>query len=197
MFLHGDILFSQLGSNENAISAVTRGYRDARINHMGVVLTNLKGLFVLEAFPPEVRVTQLEVFLRRSADPVTGAHRYILARLTSPHRSMIPAAISYGLERRNVPYDDLYMTDEGALYCSELVVDMFRYANGGLDFFVEEPMSFRDPATGEILPAWIEYYARFGLDVPESAPGSNPGAISRDERIDVVHVQGPPAGYSP
>src|SRR5688572_13665357 len=68
MFEHGDLVFSQIGSDANAISAVTEGYRGARVNHMGVVVKNHKGFFVLEAYPPEVRVTQLDVFLRRSSD---------------------------------------------------------------------------------------------------------------------------------
>jgi len=195
MHAHGDLIFTQIGSDANAISAVTRGYKGARLNHMGVVVRNSYGWFVLEAFPPEVRVTQLDVFLRRSADPVDNRQRYIVARLDANYRHLIPAAVKFGLSRRDVPYDELYLTDQTALYCSELVVDMFRAANGGSEFFAERPMSFRDVATGEIHPAWVEYYAKFGMDVPDGQPGSNPGDISVDNRLVVTAVQGPPSGY--
>ena len=195
MLKHGDLIFSQLGTDENAISAVTRGLRGARLNHMGVVLKNNFGWFVLEAFPPEVRVTQIDVFTRRSADPVFGHERYLALRLKVAHAHLIPKAIQYGLAQRDTPYDDLYLTDPTALYCSELIVDMFRSANGGNEFFVERAMSFRDPATGQVHPAWIEYYAKFGMAVPDGEPGSNPGDISSDLRMDLVAVQGPPSGY--
>jgi Permuted papain-like amidase enzyme, YaeF/YiiX, C92 family len=196
MFAHGDLVFSQIGTDANAISAVTEGFKGARVNHMGVVVENPKGMFILEAFPPEVRVTQIDVFLRRSADPLNGRQRYLVSRLKAAHRHLIASSIKYGLNQRNIPYDDLYLTDSAALYCSELVVDMFRYANGGQEFFPEHAMSFRDLATGEIHPIWIEYYAKFGMEVPEGQPGSNPGTISKDSRLDLVTVQGPPAGYS-
>lgn len=194
MFQHGDLLFTQIGSEHNAISAVTEGYRGARVNHVGVVVRNNKGVFVLEAFPPEVRVTQFEVFLRRSND-TSGNPRYIGARLSLAYAQLIQPAIEFGLSRRNVPYDELYLTDERALYCSELLVDMFKAANNGVPFFAEHPMSFRDPVTGEILPAWVEYYERFGMDVPDGEPGSNPGDISKDLRLVVLQVIGNITGY--
>lgn len=194
MFEHGDLIFSQIGSDTNAISSVTEGYRGARVNHMGVVVRNPVGVFVLEAFPPEVRVTNINVFLRRLHD-VQGMPRYMLGRLKGPYQELIPAAVAYGLGKRDIPYDQLYLTDELALYCSELVVDMFKAANGGNPFFPEKPMSFRDLVTGEVLPEWVAYYERFGMEVPEGDPGSNPGDISRDLRLEIYRVEGAIAGY--
>ncbi len=196
MFSHGDLLFTQLGPGDNAISAVTEGYRGARVNHVGVILINNKGTFVLEAFPPEVRVTQIDVHLKRSQD-VEMKPRYICARLKLPFTKLIVPAVQYGLSRRNIPYDELYLTEESALYCSELVVDMFRYANSGGDFFPENPMSFRSLVTGEILPAWSAYYRQFGMEVPDGEPGSNPGDISKDPRLTIVEVVGKLSGYRP
>lgn len=196
MLKHGDLIFSQIGTDANAISAVTTGFRGARLNHVGLILENNLGWFVLEAFPPEVRVTQIDVFTRRSADPISGRERYLVLRLKQPHITLIPNAVKYGLAKRDTPYDELYLTDPAALYCSELLVDMFRFANGGVEFFPERPMSFRHPVTGQILSAWTEYYAKFGMSVPDGQPGSNPGDISNDTRLDFVVVQGPPSGYN-
>jgi Permuted papain-like amidase enzyme, YaeF/YiiX, C92 family len=195
VYHHGDLVFSQIGTNANAISAVTRGYNGARLNHMGVIVKNNAGWFVLEAFPPEVRVTQIDVFKRRSANPLGAEERYVVMRLASTHRALISPAVQYGLSVRDTPYDQLYLTDPTSLYCSELVVDMFRSANGGMEFFAERPMSFRDRVTGQVLPAWVEYYDKFGMSVPDGQPGSNPGDISTDVRLDLVEVQGPPGGY--
>jgi uncharacterized protein YycO len=194
MFKDGDLIFTQIGSADNAISAVTEGYRGARVNHVGVVVNNGIGIFVLEAFPPEVRVTNIEVYLRRSED-MQKQRRYIHARLKSQETHLIPRAIDFGLAKRNIPYDIVYLTGEEALYCSELIVDMFKYSNGGLEYFKESPMSFRNLGTGEILPYWVEYYERFGMDVPQGEPGSNPGDLSRDPKIEVVEVYGPISGY--
>ena len=196
MFKTGDLLFTQIGPPDNAISAVTEGYRGARVNHMGVVVLNKYGTYVLEAFPPEVRVTSLAVHLRRSESKLESP-RFIHARLADEYQPLIPGAIFYGLARRDVPYDAVYLTDELALYCSELVVDMFKHANGGVEFFSEHPMSFRDPATNEIHPSWIAYYEKFGMDVPDGEPGSNPGDISRDPRLHILQVVGEITGYTP
>lgn len=196
MFSHGDLLFTQIGAGDNAISAVTEGYRGARVNHVGIILINNKGTFVLEAFPPEVRVTQVDVHLKRSQD-VQMKPRYICARLNEPYTELIAPAVEYGLSRRNIPYDELYLTDASALYCSELVVDMFRYANADEVFFPEKPMTFRSPFTGEILPAWTAYYRHFGMEVPDGEPGSNPGDISKDSRLTIIEVAGKLTGYRP
>ena len=168
----GDLVFACIGPMTDAISAVTRGYRGALLNHVGIAVENEKGLFVLEAFPPEVRVTNWEVCARRTLATAGGADRpYMVGRLRPP-------------------YDRLYSTDQQALYCSELIVDMFAKANGDAPFFPERPMSFRDPATGEILRAWREYYQYFGMDVPDGEPGSNPADLSSDKRLEIISVVG-------
>lgn len=192
----GDFIFTQIGDSDNAISAVTEGYRGARVNHMGVLIETPLGKFVLEAFPPEVRLTNLKIHINRSKDP-QGTPRYILARLQPEHRHLIKEAISYGLEQRDIPYDRRYLTNNAALYCSELVVNMFRHANGETAFFEEKPMNFRDLRTGEIHEYWKDYYNNFGMEVPEGEPGSNPGDISKDNRLFVYEVVGEITGYRP
>lgn len=192
----GDLIFSCIGPMTDAISAVTEGYHGARINHVGVAVMNRKGLYVLEAFPPEVRVTNWEVYARRTEHPRGASQRFLVGRLSASHQHLVPAAITHGLALRDLPYDELYSTDSQALYCSELVVDMFAAANGGGPFFQEQPMSFRDQTTGEILPFWIDYYAYFGLPVPQGDPGSNPAALSLDERLEIVAIEGPIPGLT-
>lgn len=185
----GDLVFSYIGREGNAISAVTAGYGGGRVNHVGVIVRNGFGLFVLEAFPPEVRLTHIDVFARRSQDE-SGIERMMFGRLEAPYAALIDSAIRYGLDQRDIPYDRLYLSDEAKLYCSELVVDMFKYANDGVEFFAETPMSFRDNVSGEIHPEWIAYYAYFGLGVPDGHPGSNPGDISLDPKVAIYDIRG-------
>lgn len=191
----GDLIFTQIGSPENAISAVTEGYCGARVNHVGIVVESPLGIFVLEAFPPEVRLTNIKVYLNRSRD-ANGNPRYILARLKPEYKHLLPEAISYGLKQRDIPYDHLYLAGKAALYCSKLIIEMFKHANGGMPFFKETPMSFRYIETGEIHEYWIKHYDYFGMDVPEEEPGSNPGEISKDEKLNIFDVVGDITGYN-
>lgn len=190
----GDLVFTEIGSPLNAISAVTEGYRGARVNHVGCVLDNQFGKFVIEAFPPEVRLTHIKIYLHRSHDE-RGNPRYLVARLKPEYRHLIPAAIYHGLQQRDIPYDRLYMAGVPSLYCSELMVEMFRYANGGLPFFKESPMTFKNAETGEFHDYWVKYYDYFGMPVPEGVMGSNPGAMSRDPKLYVYNVVGDITGY--
>lgn len=75
-------------------------------------------------------------------------------------------------------------------YCSELIVDAFKYANSNLEFFPEEPMSFRDETTAEILEYWKKYYALLGRPVPVGEMGSNPGKFSLSNKINILHRYG-------
>ncbi len=90
--------------------------------------------------------------------------------------------------------DDTYVKQppsEDAYYCSELVVDAFKYANGGNEFFPEEPMSFIDMNTGEVHEYWIRYYNKYlGMELPVGEPGSSPGHISLSPKIKIVHRYG-------
>ena len=192
----GDLIFTQIGSSANAISSVTEGFQGARVNHMGVIVKTSYGIHVLEAYYPEVRLTNVATHIRRSRDNMQNP-RYMMGRLKNNHDHLIPEAISYGLQQRDIPYDQLYLTDESALYCSELVVDMYKHANNGEEFFAEHPMSFRDTETGEVHAAWVSYYEYFGMPVPQNEPGSNPGDISKDNRIHIYDVVGDISGFQP
>ncbi len=183
----GDLLFQDLECLDAcpAIEAVKLGFHDSRISHVGMFLAVGGVPYVIEAYPPEVRLTPLAVFLRRSRDRLSRP-RICVGRLRDPFRRLIPGALAQALALRGLPYDRVYLTGEDAYYCSELVVDAFKRANDGEEFFPEEPMSFRDPRTGEILEYWIRYYAFFGRPVPEGEPGSHPATISLSARLSIV-----------
>ena len=70
------------------------------------------------------------------------------ARLKDEFHALIPAALKFARSTIGIPYDGRFGEDGSALYCSELVVDAFWYANGSKPFFEENPMSFSDPETG-------------------------------------------------
>ncbi|MFO7446833.1 MAG: hypothetical protein R6W90_10735, partial [Ignavibacteriaceae bacterium] len=80
-------------------------------------------------------------------------------------------------------------------YCSELIYLAALKANDEKPFFSLQPMTFKDPDTGEFYPAWVKYYEDLYIKIPEAEPGLNPGSISLSDKIAIVHVYGIPEGW--
>lgn len=185
----GDLLFEDLdcGPLCDAIEDVTTGYQNARLSHVGLAARDESGrIVVLEAVSKGVVATDMPTFLNRAAE-AGGRPRVIVGRLKSPYRRLIPAAIEHAVALKGKPYDRSFAIDNDAYYCSELVYETFRKANGGEAVFPLEPMTFKDPKTQQTQPAWEEYFAELGIDVPEGQPGINPGGISRSPALTIIH----------
>jgi hypothetical protein len=161
----GDLLFHITGRG-NAITAVTPGMTDHVAIYVG------KGM-VVEAFPGKgVTETPLSTVLHRSDG------YYVAARVgeACPHKSIQQARTYIGL-----PYDSLYLADNDAIYCSELVQLSF-VNRRSQPLFLPVPMSFHD-SLGHITPFWVEFYNRHGMSVPEGQPGSNPGEMMQRKGV--------------
>lgn len=187
IFQFGDILFQDIGCGAvcDAINGVTPGFRNAEINHCGMVFSQDGEWHVLEAISPKVRSTNLESFLNRTLDQ-RSRPRIMVGRVSTALSHLIPGAIDFCLGRVGIQYDPLYYPDDKGFYCSELIVDGFTFSNANQPVFPEYPMSFRDPVTGEILDFWKKYYAYFNVPVPDGVPGSNPGRLSLDPNIEII-----------
>ncbi len=193
----GDLFFQDLDAGPlcDAIEKVTRGCRGAKFSHVGVVARSADGgVIVIEAVPEGVQETALAEFLARSRD-ATGGPKVVVGRLRPPHLDLIPGALEAGRALLGRPYDGVFAIDNDRYYCSELVYEVFRRANGGRPLFELVPMTFRDPATGTTMPAWTDYFRKLGAPVPEGEPGINPGGISRSPEIEIVHAYGKPTGW--
>ena len=190
-FQNGDILFQDLGCGpvSDAINGVTPGYADAELNHCGIVRVAQGSIAVVEAISPKVRAVPLDVFLKRHVDE-KNRPTVMVGRVTQEIYNLVPAAVEFCLERAGLRYDPLFMPGETNFYCSELIVEGFRVANGGDPVFPKTPMTFKNPQTGEILPFWVQYYSSFGVEVPEGVPGLNPGTLSLDPRIQIIDQLG-------
>lgn len=164
----GDLLFC-LSPDGNDITDVTEGIDGARIDHVGIVV----GSDVLEAVHDGVVLTSIDSFLSRRDSLVMAAR---LIDTLGLHRS-----VERALQYLGRPYDFLFMPDDSAFYCSELVQACYLDAEGQ-QVFPTIPMSFHDE-TGKVTSYWKDYYARRGLEVPEGAPGSNPGNLSRSRKL--------------
>jgi hypothetical protein len=193
----GDLLFQDLdcGPLCDAIEKVTTGFRGANFSHVGVVARDDGGnLVVIEAVSSGVEVTPLQTFLDRSFD---ARHRpkVVVGHLKKPYRHLTPSALKKALALKGKPYDKVFAVDNEAYYCSELIYEIFLRANDNSPVFVLQPMTFKNPDTGETLAAWEEYFSELGVSIPEGQPGINPGGISRSPVLSIVYAYGAPSCY--
>lgn len=165
--LPGDLLFHVV-SEGNAITEVTPGMIDhvailisadsvfEAVPHGGVQITPVDSLKAQEGHWLQARVDNADV-----VQSIANARRYL-----------------------GLPYDSLYLADNDAIYCSELV--QFAYVDRqGRRLFQPIPMSFHDDS-GMILPYWIDFYRRNGMTVPEGQPGTNPGELSQRPAVRIL-----------
>lgn len=193
----GDLLFQDLDAGPlcDAIEAVTQGCRGAKFSHVGIAARPKDGQVVaIEAVSAGVKVTPLGEFLARSHD-ARGRPKVVVGRLRPAYRYLIPRALDEANALLGKPYDKVFAIGNDGYYCSELVYEAFRRANAGRPVFDLAPMTFKDPATGEPMTAWVEYFHKLDAPIPEGQPGINPGGISRSPCVRIIHAYGTPAGW--
>ena len=182
----GDFLFQDLdcGPLCDAIEAVTPGLDGRHFSHVGLVEVRGDSTFVWEAISAGGVVrTPLARFVARVPEPAALVHM----RLTPKHAVLVPAALRFCESVHRTPYDAVYLLDNDAYYCSELLYDAFRFANGGTAVFELHPMTFKAPATGSFDPAWVTYYQDLGRAIPEGELGCNPGGLATGGLLERVH----------
>ena len=171
----GDLLFC-CAASPNAITDVTSGLNDMPIDHVAIVhrIGGNEGLlYVIEAKKPAVCLTPIDTFWRENPSGV------LVCRVNGDVD--IPKSVKRCLKMVGKPYDDLFLPGDSAVYCSELVQLNYVDSQGSL-IFEPVPMSFHDE-TGQVTDYWQEFYALRGMSVPEGAPGSNPGELSRRPQL--------------
>lgn len=176
--LEGDLLFC-CAQSPNAITEVTRGLKDLPIDHVAIVhrIGGDNGpLYVIEAKKPSVCLTPIDTFRHENPGGV------LICRVNADVD--IPKSVRRCLMMVGKPYDDLFLPGDSALYCSELVQLNYVDSQGTL-VFEPIPMSFHDE-TGQVTAFWRLFYAKRGMSVPEGAPGSNPGELSRRPQVSEV-----------
>lgn len=194
----GDLLFQDLDCGDlcDAIETVTQGVDGAKFSHVGMVSDARQGkVRVIEAIGAGVVETSLDDFLNRSANG-DGTSRVLVGRIEGPQARLIPGAIRAARSFRGLPYDSVYEIDNSSFYCSELIYEAFRQANDGTPIFELAPMTFKDPLSGATFPAWVDYYRKLNIAVPEGEPGLNPGGMSRAPFVRIVHAYGRPDGWT-
>ena len=178
MIQEGDILFQDLdcGPLCDAIEAVTVGAKGNKYSHCALAIRKNDSLKVIEAIGSAVQITSMSDFLKRS-------NKVLAARLKTGDKELISRAVKYLKSLLGKPYDDVFLLNNDQYYCSELLYEAFKAANYGKEFFELEPMTFKDPKTGDFYPVWVDYYHNLHCRIPEGKPGLNPGSISRSDEL--------------
>lgn len=182
---NGDIIFqvSRPDDFSEAISHSSPVADSITFNHVGIIAIENGDTTVIEATFKGVIETPLQKFLGRSA-MLEGKPLVAVGRIKSSYGTDPAAAVAHARSRMGTPYDYAFAAGNDSLYCSELVQESVLDSDGNLIFdFI--PMSYGS-SEGEILPYWVDYFARMGLDVPDGEPGTNPAAMSRHEAVEMV-----------
>jgi uncharacterized protein YycO len=182
----GDILFQDLdcGPACDAIESVTEGVNGRDFSHCGIVAEIDGELRVVEAYG-KVQAVSVDSFLARSKD-AAGKPKVLIGRTADKALALQSAESSKKYIGK--AYDNAFAMGDDAYYCSELVYECYKQANGGDAYFPLNTMTFKVPGTDTFMSFWTEYYHKLGTDIPEGDSGINPGAISRSEHLQIIEL---------
>jgi hypothetical protein len=175
----GDLLFREKSSENisEAIDQVTQTSGATHFSHVGLVEVTDTGIVVLHAYPEGgTCIVSLSEFLHPKGDSV----RVIVYRLKEEGQKAIPAALEKAHSMLGKPYNFSYIMSDTVHYCSEFVYLAFATDS----VFALEPMTFKDPKTGTFPAAWVEYYQKMGIEIPEGQPGCNPNGLAASEKLE-------------
>jgi len=184
----GDFLFQNLDNTElsESIENATSNKEDFQISHMGIVVFEKTGIFVIEAFD-SVQKTPLALFLKRSVYS-NGKPKVIVGRLKKEYQYSIDSSIDRVCGLLGKPYDKEFKLNNDKYYCSELVYESFLTKNNKPIFSVK-PMSFINKSTGKMDKAWIDYYAKLNCKIPEGELGNNPADYAKSDVVEIVPIK--------
>ena len=165
----GDLLFvSDTSGMGQAVKASTGSY-----THVALVERSGDSLFVIDA-TPQYGVARQEFSIFNFQFSIFDVYR-----LTMPFDTA--AVIARAKSFVGQPYDNAFLPNNGALYCSELVYECFLDADG-THLFEAKPMNWRDKE-GKLPDYWKKHFEELGIPVPEGVPGTNPTDLSRSPML--------------
>ena len=181
---HGDLLFQNLdcGPLCEAIEEVTHGKDSLKFSHIGLVSIKHDSVYIIEAIGKAVVLTPYKEFKSRTKNPL------YLGRIKQVYSTLIDSAISFAIKQIGVPYDEPFLYNNKKYYCSELIYDAFKSSNQNKPFFELEPMTFKTPNSNTYFKAWVDYYKKLNIEIPEGKPGINPAGISRSNKINWLGI---------
>lgn len=184
---NGDLLFQANVSDpfNQAVQKAETGYGQLEFSHVGIVNIEHGDTMVIEAVFSGVQRRSLSDFLAHSAH-IDGKPYVLVGRLREPYAPLASEAVKRAETLIGKTYDVAFLPDNDQYYCSELVYYCYRDTQGK-PLFTAKPMSFKDAATGEFFPAWVQFFDSLQLAIPEGVPGTNPNGLSNDPVIEIIY----------
>lgn len=175
----GDLIFVGAKPDQlsGAINRVTQRQENAAFDHVGILEVSEETLFILHASPKKGSIREpLDSLVLES---IQKGKQLAIYRISEEARPLIPDAIQHAKLLLGKPYNWSYVLNDSSLYCSDFVERAFRAG----ELFQLEPMTFKNPKTGEIDPFWEAYYNKLGMEVPEGKPGCNPNGLAANKNL--------------
>ena len=169
----GDILFQRLSSS---FGSAVEGTTGSLWRHVGILKKEEGKWLVVEAIPPRVRKTPLDLYLKRCKN------RYAVSRLIQWEKNELQTMIERAESHLGKPYDGVFVLDDTLeIYCSELVYDAINHVRGK-GSLKGKPMDFSGA-----LEYWKKYFERKNRPIPQGKPGISPEAVYLYKQSQVVY----------
>lgn len=178
----GDLIFVGAKPDQlsGAINRVTQRQENISFDHVGIIEVSGSGIYILHASPKKGSV-------REPLDSLVNQAFYqnkklAVYRVMDQIQAFVPEAIISAKSLLGKPYNWSYVLNDSTLYCSDFVERSFREAA----LFKLEPMTFKDPKTGQTDSYWVEFYAKLGIEIPEGQLGCNPNGLADNPQLEIV-----------
>lgn len=181
-------------SMDEAISEATG--EPGRMNLIHVAIAEVQGdsTWIIDAtIRRGVDRHPLDTFLRDFTLRDGSLPVFVIKRLIAvpgPDGKPVPVdATSYVEQAKafcGLPYDQSFLPENGALYCTELVRESYRTSDGEY-LFANKPMNWKN-AEGEYPLYWQQLFARLGEPIPQDVPGTNPQDMSESPILETVSI---------
>lgn len=174
----GDLLFRETASSNlsQAIDQVTQTDKQTHFSHVGLAIADNDSVYVLHASP--VGGT-CQVSLTEFSQPDGDSALVSVYRLLEAHQAGIPNAVSKATSLLGKPYNFSYVLSDTSHYCSEFIYLAFAQDS----IFTLNPMTFKNPKSGDLDPTWVKHYQKLKMEIPEGLPGCNPNGMAASEKL--------------
>lgn len=161
-------------SMSSAISDAT-GIGDLNLIHVAIAEVGTDTTWIIDAtIRHGVDRHPLDTFLRDFTLKDGSMPVFIVKRLKDS--KMAEQFVENAKQFLGRPYDVWFSPENEAMYCSELVRDSYRTADGTY-IFDAKPMNFKN-AEGEFPVYWQQLFDLIGQSIPQDEPGTNPQDMS-------------------
>ncbi|PRD56864.1 hypothetical protein C5749_06505 [Sphingobacterium gobiense] len=179
---HGDLLFvgAQSENLSGAINRVTQRTSSTAFDHVGLIE-------IVYGFPHILHASSKKGSIKEPLDSlIKGNHGdnklFAIYRIDSIYQNAIPKALTKAHQMLGKPYNWSYTLNDSSYYCSDFMERAFRH----IGLFQLEPMTFKNPKTGDFDEFWKIFYAKQGMEIPEGELGCNPNGLAASRNIHYI-----------